>query len=346
MAGAMGEGQGRMTDQDLARFDPVRGSSVTAGQLLVHTTDGVPAAQRLAYWREGVMRRMVPLAVEGTASPFRGRMRRIVGESLELIEYASEDVVAVRSAERCRVDGCDDITIDMMRRCTSAFMEHRGMHRIKAGDLYLVDYARPSEVRRGSHCTVGITMSRGLIRDVLRTGVEPRAGMTFPARGLAQVLRQHLQATFDEADRMSVEDRAAAAKAAKDMALVLLQASQEGAADPERFAQGFYCAALGLIDQECGNPDLTPERIAIGLGCSRATLYRAFARNGQSVTAAIWQARLERARRMLSSSQGIGLLISEVAALSGFREMPTFTRMFKRCYGMTPRDAREAARST
>jgi hypothetical protein len=29
------------------------------------------------------------------------------------------------------------------------------------------------------------------------------------------------------------------------------------------------------------------------------------------------------------------------AALSGFREMPTFTRMFKRRYGITPRDARE-----
>ena len=45
--------------------------------MLVHTTDGVPANQRLAYWREGVMRRMVPMAVEGAAGPFRGRMRRM-----------------------------------------------------------------------------------------------------------------------------------------------------------------------------------------------------------------------------------------------------------------------------
>jgi AraC-like DNA-binding protein len=334
-----------MAHQDRTRLDPAFGNSVTEGQLLVHTTDGVPAAQRLAYWREGVVRRMVPLAVDGTASPFRGRMRRIVGDGLELIEYASEDIVAVRSPERCRIDGCDDIAIDMMRRCSTALMEHRGTHRIKAGDLYLVDYAKPSEVRRGSHCTVGITMSRRLSREVLRAGIEPRAGMKFPSSGLAQVLRHHLQVTFDEIDRMSVAERAAATKAAKDMALALLQASHEGMADPERFAQSFYRAALGLIDQECGDPDLNPERIALALGCSRATLYRAFAGNAQSVTAAIWQARLERARRMLCSSRGIGFLISEVAALSGFREVPTFTRMFKRRYGMTPRDAREASRS-
>jgi AraC-like DNA-binding protein len=317
----------------------------TEGQLLTHTTDGVPTAQRLAYWREGVLRRMVPLAVEGTANPFRGRMRRIIGDGLELIEFASEDVVAVRPPERCRIDGCDDIAIDMMRRCTNTWMEHGGTQRIKAGDLYLVDYARPSEVRRSSHCTVGLTMSRRVSREVLRADSEPRAGMKFPSDGLALVLRRHLQATFDEADKMALAERAAAAKAAKDMALALLQASHGGMPDPERFAHSFYCAALGLIDRECGDPDLTPERIASALGCSRASLYRAFAKHAESVAAAIWQARLERARRMLSSSEGIGLLISEIAALSGFRDMPTFTRMFKRCHGMTPRDAREASRS-
>jgi AraC-like DNA-binding protein len=43
-------------------------------------------------------------------------------------------------------------------------------------------------------------------------------------------------------------------------------------------------------------------------------------------------------------AEGIGRLISEIAALSGFREMPSFTRMFRRRYGTTPREAREAAR--
>ncbi|SEP06606.1 transcriptional regulator, AraC family [Rhodospirillales bacterium URHD0017] len=312
------------------------------GQLLVHTTDGVPANQRLAYWREGVMRRMVPLGVEGTADPFRGRMRRIVGDGLELIEFASEAVVAVRSPERCRIDGCDDVTIDLMRRSSNTWMDHGGMHRVTAGDLYLVDYARPSEVRRGRHCTVGLTMSRRLVRDVLGDDIAPRAGMKFAASGLARVLSHHLQASFDEAGGMTVAERAGAAKAAKDMALALLQATHQGEADPERFEHGFHRAAIGLIGVGCGDPDLTPERIAVALGCSRASLYRAFARHGESVAAAIWQARLERARRMLTSPEGIGLLVSDIAALSGFREMPTFTRMFKRRYGMTPSVARTA----
>lgn len=139
-------------------------------------------------------------------------MWRIVGDDLEPIEHPSADVVAVRSPDH-----------------------------VKAGDPYPVDYAKPSEVRRGSHRTVGLTMSRRPAREVLRADVEPRAG----------------------------------------------------------------------------------------------------------IAAAIWQARLERTRRMvLASSQGIGLLISEIAALSGFREMPSFTRMFKRRYGTMPSEAQEAFRPT
>jgi AraC-like DNA-binding protein len=308
--------------------------------MVVHTTDNVPAAQRLAYWREGVMRRMVPLRVAGAAGPFSGRMRRIVGDGLELIEFASTDVLAVRSPERCRIDGCDDVTIDLMRRSRGTWMDHGGSQRVRPGDLYLVDYARPSEMKRSAHCTVGLTMSRRLVRDVLGAGMTIRAGAKLPVGGLAQVLSQHLQATFDEAARMSVAERAVAGKAAKDMALALLHATHTGAGDAESFAHGFYLAALGHIRRQCHDPDLTSERLAAALGCSRASLYRAFAKHGESVAAAIWQARLERARDMLRSPGGIGLKIFEIAALSGFRELPTFTRMFRRRFGMTPGEAR------
>ncbi len=136
-------------------------------------------------------------------------------------------------------------------------------------------------MRRGRHCTVGLTMSRRLAREVLGDHIAPRAGMKFAASGLARVLCHHLQATFDEAGRMAVTERAAAAKAAKDMALALLQATHQGAADPDRFAHGFHRAALGLIDRECGDPNLTPERIAYVLSCSRASLYPRFRQAGR-----------------------------------------------------------------
>ena len=43
---------------------------------------------------------------------------------------------------------------------------------------------------------------------------------------------------------------------------------------------------------------------------------------------------------MLCSAESIAMTIGDVALLSGFTDVPTFTRMFKRRYGKTPREAR------
>jgi AraC-like DNA-binding protein len=155
------------------------------------------------------------------------------------------------------------------------------------------------------------------------------------------VLRHHLLTTLDEAPWMSPSERVFAVSVAADMALAVLQAGRLGAADVEQFGDGFYRAARRLIDHRCPDPDLTPERVALILGCSRASLYRMFARRGESVAATIWSTRIERAWRMLTMADGGGLLISDIAMRCGFRELPTFTRMFKRRYGMTPSEARE-----
>jgi AraC-like DNA-binding protein len=128
--------------------------------------------------------------------------------------------------------------------------------------------------------------------------------------------------------------------AAAEMALAALQAERRGAADVEQFEDGFYLAACRLIERDCADPELTPEAVAATLRCSRASLYRAFSRHQESVAAMIWLTRLGRASRMLASASHAGMLISEIAFRSGFLDQPTFNRMFRRRYGLTPREAR------
>ncbi len=313
------------------------------GRLVELSTEGIPAADRLAFWRDMVLKRTQPQAVRN-GQPFEARLKRIVLERCELVEHASDAVQALRSPGRSRFEGGDDIAVELMRECRSALLDHDGEHRLKADDLYVVDYAKPLQIIRSRHCSSGIVLSRRRVTEVMGGDLSSLAGRRIATRGMAGILRQHLKISMDEASHMSEAERVVATNAAAEMALAILQSTRTAACDVEQFVDGFHVAARRLIDRHCGDPDLTPDRVASGLGCSRASLYRVFSRRGEGVAEAIWTARIERAWRLLTSPESDELRISDVAMLCGFRELPTFTRMFKRRYGATPRDTRRRSR--
>jgi AraC-like DNA-binding protein len=315
-----------------------------AGTIVELTTDGIAASERLAYWRESVLRRMEPVRALEEDRPFRGRLRRIVGRDAELIEHATDAVLAVRTPQRCRADGCDDISIDLMLHCTSAALSHGGDRRLRPGDLPIIDYSRSIEVVRSRHRTVGIILPRRRVQEIAGSDLSRLAGRSLPAHGIGALLRQHMRLTLDEAPRMSPAERIVAIAAAADMALAALASGHHGSSDIEQAGGGLHAAARRLIERDCANFDLTPDLVAMFLGCSRASLYRAFSRHGESVAAVIWATRLEHAWRMLTSSSHFGLPVSEISLRSGFLDQATFSRMFKRRYGLTPREARESAR--
>lgn len=101
-----------------------------------------------------------------------------------------------------------------------------------------------------------------------------------------------------------------------------------------------YQSALQLIEQLCPTPKLSPRGIAQRLGCSRATLYRLFAAHGETVAGVVWSARLHKAWRLLTDGQHPLMPLSEIAQLCGFTDQSTFSRMFKRRYGISPRQAK------
>jgi AraC-like DNA-binding protein len=313
-------------------------ASQAYGRLVDLTTDGVPARERIDYWRDVVLRRTRPELPE-RGRPFQAHLRRIVLAEVELIEHAAGGVVSGRSPGRTRFDGGDDIALELLRFGTSK-LTHNGEHTLRSGDLCLVDYAQPFKTVLTRHRASGVVLSRRKVREALGDDLSALAGHRVPARGLAAVLRAHMMTTLDEAPHMTAHDRVVATNAAAEMALAILQASRFGAADPDQFGAGLYQAACAVIDRACADPDLSPDRIAHAVGCSRATLYRLFARHDRSIAAAVWQARVERAWRMLHSAESIGMTIGDVALLCGFTDIPAFTRMFKRRYGMTPREAR------
>lgn len=88
-----------------------------------------------------------------------------------------------------------------------------------------------------------------------------------------------------------------------------------------------------FIDGHLGDPLLSLERIAAHFSCTKRTLHRAFAADGESVERYIWRRRIERCVQELSAN---AQSLTELAYRHGFNSSTHFSRLFKMYCGMTP----------
>lgn len=91
--------------------------------------------------------------------------------------------------------------------------------------------------------------------------------------------------------------------------------------------------------------DLSVDNIARGTSISRAQLYRLFAAQDQSVHGTLREIRLEKSLSYLKQPESGRLSIGAIAYACGFSDQAVFSKLFRRRFTMTPREARALARS-
>jgi AraC-like DNA-binding protein len=97
---------------------------------------------------------------------------------------------------------------------------------------------------------------------------------------------------------------------------------------------------LRMLDRD----DLSSDMVAERHGISSRYLRKLFEENGTSFTAFLLGERLARIRRMLLDSRYGHLAIAQLAHRNGFNDISYFNRAFRRRFGTTPSDMREAGR--
>ncbi len=106
-------------------------------------------------------------------------------------------------------------------------------------------------------------------------------------------------------------------------------------------------AALAYIEVNLADGGLTAEQVARGQGISRRRLDQLMRRSiGVSVTAQIWNRRLEQAAADLVDPRCRGQTVSQIAFATGFEDAAHFSRAFKARFGQTPRDWRAQGLAT
>jgi AraC-like DNA-binding protein len=96
--------------------------------------------------------------------------------------------------------------------------------------------------------------------------------------------------------------------------------------------------------ERIGRHDLTLAEVARSQQISESYIRQLLAENGTTFTDFVLGGRLAHAHRMLTDPRYGDRSISAVAYEAGFGDLSYFNRTFRRRYGATPSDVREAAR--
>ncbi len=105
-------------------------------------------------------------------------------------------------------------------------------------------------------------------------------------------------------------------------------------------SSGIFERARRTIEDELDSPRLQPSKLCYRLGVSRSQLYRLFEPHG-GVAHYIQKRRLLRIFESLGDPEGRES-IADLAARYGFEDPSSFSRAFKREFGCSPRDVRDA----
>lgn len=309
------------------------------------STDGLPPKKRFAFLRDAALRRLdLYEPVEG--GQFSAAIKRLVAPEGNFIELRATSGGLERTPPLCRADGIDDICLTLTLGGDGAgwFGDPDQDTKLDqdGGRLRLRDEGRPYAVRWASaeNHTLHVDLPRAGFDRRTRERLVAATGALVSSRGLSPMLAAQMRAFAAIAPGLDPAARAAGLRAVLDLAATVLRLEYGGEpAESEICEDGLLIAAQALICRRFAASDLAPDEIARRLGCSRAHLYRVFARHGLTVAGYLRGIRLERCRAALAAA-GPRDTVGDIAFRCGFDNPVHFARLFRERFGMRPSDWR------
>src|ERR1700747_2538080 len=150
--------------------------------------------------------------------------------------------------------------------------------------------------------------------------------------GTGRIAHDFVHAAFDEATKLSPNSAIAVAETLIDLLLLPLREADTtfNRVGPE----AMYIRAQAFIREHLRDPDLCIDQISAALGSTKRYLHMLFSERGMTVSDYIWRARLQHCRQGLESYGG--KTITDVAFSWGFSSSSHFSRVFRKCFGVSP----------
>lgn len=310
------------------------------------TSAGIAQAEAISAWRDWAASTIAPIEVE-VFDPHAFAARWVshgIGQLRLLHLHAPAQRVTHTGAAGSSGRAAPSIQLVYNLRGDSQTRMEGREFLLRAGQFVLLDNTRFYQMEMATeHEVVDLMMPQAWLERYL-PGAQGCLGLPVDTRGgwgapLGALLDTIITGGLDTAP---LPRPLVAEQLGSLLALAMGQNRHGGqeAAEVPRHRHQLAGRILRRIEQDFADPDLSPETVAAHVGISKRYLQTLLAASGTGFVAELNATRLERASEILANPRLAEVPIAEVAFRTGFLDPAYFTRLFRKRFGITPREWR------
>jgi AraC-like DNA-binding protein len=308
------------------------------------STADLPENLRIATWREHYSHTVLKADIDpGDDASFNATVVSRTLPGLQLVSGRYTAARLIRTREMI-ADGNDDLSL-LVNQTGNVTVFARGREvTLRENDAVLISSSEAIVFdRRSFGESIAIRIPYSMLSPLVDDAVMHHISRDAAA---LRLLTSYSNTLLDDDQLMGAPAlRHQVATHMHDLVALALGATRE-AADVAR-GRGMGAARLReakvyIIENAC-HRDLSIGSVATHLGVTPRHLQRLFECDGTTFSAFLLARRLARAYRMLCQPQSAQRRVSAIAYDVGFGDLSYFNRSFRRVYGATPMDIREAS---
>jgi AraC-like DNA-binding protein len=311
------------------------------------STEDLPEKDRVPMWREHYGRSVFKVdIIPSPDKPFRGTVSVRSLPGLQLMSGTLSSAQIIRSRESIS-DGNDDFVFTINQSGKAVVSTHDREVELGERDAVLIN---SNEVTTFNRFKAGGSLSLRIPRSILSSlvvNIDDVVMQSIPHDADAlRLLTSYAGSLIADGEMASPNLRHLVINHVTDLVALTLGATRDAAiaANDRGVRAGRLRTAKAYIIENSSSRDLSIGIVAASLGVTPRYLQRLFEIDGSTFSAFLLGQRLTRAHRMLCEPQFDQCPVGAIAYEAGFGDLSYFNRCFRKLYGVTPRDIRDAPR--
>lgn len=314
--------------------------------LEVVSTEQVAPKERLPYWQDLIWQLLGRLRSEARADgTFRGRMEYGDAGEVKLCRLSASSHRVSRTPDLIRQDDRGYLKVVVQLEGSTWFEQSGHKTLLSPGEWSIYDTMKSYTVSNtGDIEQMVLLVPREKVLTAGMNADELLVQRYSAQAGIGRLAGHLIRQAYDEIGECSDESAEAVGDA---IAQLLRQSLMERAGKPTPLTlrEALRDRIKTYIQRNLRDPDLSIDRIAAALRCSKRNLHKAFSNDGATISDSIWRLRLEHCRRDLASPACAWKSITEIAYSWGFSSSTHFSKAFREAFGTSPKLYRMTAGS-